>query len=69
MFKYLSKRRSVNGTHSFYVNSGSVPVADRYLSYLSDHAFFLCSLNSTKPDCVAKNVRYRQLKAIDDFDA
>ena len=40
-------------------------MADRYLS---DHASVLCSLNSAKPDCVAKNIRYRQLKAID-FDA
>lgn len=39
-----------------------VPVADRYLS---DHASVLCSLDSAKPDCVAKNIRYRQLKAID----
>ena len=43
----------------------SAPVADRYLS---DHASVLCSLNSAKPDCVTKNIRYRQLKAID-FDA
>ena len=43
----------------------SVPVADRYLSY---RASVLCSLNSAKPDCVAKNIRYRQLKAIN-FDA
>ena len=43
----------------------SVPVADRYLS---DHASVLCSLNSAKPDCVAKIIRYRQLRAID-FDA
>ena len=43
----------------------SVPVADRYLS---DHASVLCSLNSEKPDCVAKIIRYRQLRAID-FDA
>ena len=40
----------------------SVPVADRYLS---DHASVLCSLNSAKPDCVAKIIRYRQLRAID----
>ena len=43
----------------------SVPVADRYLS---DHASVLCSLNSAKPDCVAKIIRYRQLRATD-FDA
>ena len=43
----------------------SVPVADRYLS---DHASVLCSLNSAKPDCVAKIIHYRQLRAID-FDA
>ena len=43
----------------------SAPVADRYLS---DHASLLCSLNCAKPDCVTKNIRYRQLKAID-FDA
>ena len=43
----------------------SVPVADRYLS---DHASVLCSLNSAKPDCVAKIIRYRQLRTID-FDA
>ena len=43
----------------------SVPVADRYLS---DHASVLCSLNNAKPDCVAKIIRYRQLRAID-FDA
>ena len=42
-----------------------VPVADQYLS---DHASVLCSLNSAKADCVVKNIRYRQLKAID-FDA
>ena len=40
-------------------------MADRYLS---DHASVLCSLNSAKPDCVAKIIRYRQLRAID-FDA
>ena len=40
----------------------SVPVADRYLS---DHASVLCSLNSEKPDCVAKIIRYRQLRATD----
>ena len=45
--------------------TSSVPVADRYLS---DHASVLCSLNSAKPDCVAKIIRYRQLRAID-FDA
>ena len=42
----------------------SVPAADRYLS---DHASVLCSLNSAKPDRVAKIIRYRQLRAID-FD-
>ena len=40
-------------------------MADRYLS---DHSSVLCSLNSAKPDCVAKITRYRQLRAID-FDA
>ena len=43
----------------------SVPVVDRYLS---NHASVLCSLNSAKPDCVAKIMRYRHLMAID-FDA
>ena len=42
----------------------SVLMADQYLS---DHASVLCSLNSAKPDCVAKNICYRQLKATD-FD-
>ena len=43
----------------------NVPLADRYLS---DHASVLCSLNNAKPGCVAKIIRYRQLRAID-FDA
>ena len=43
----------------------SVPVADRYLEA---HASVLCTLHSAKPDCVAKIIRYRQLRAID-FDA
>jgi len=43
----------------------SVSVVDRYLS---DHVSILCSLKSAKPDCVAKNIGYHQLKAID-FDA
>ena len=43
----------------------SIPVADRYLS---DHASGLCSLNSAKPDCIAKIIHYPQLRAID-FDA
>jgi len=52
-------------THVLDLIIVSVPVADRYLS---DHASILCSLNNLKPDCVAKNIGYHQLKAID-FDA
>ena len=52
-------------TREHYPVISGVPVADRYLS---DHASVLCSLNSAKPDFVVKNIRYRQLKAID-FDA
>ena len=39
-----------------------VPVADRDLS---DHASILHSLNSAKPDRVAKIICYRQLRATD----
>ena len=52
-------------THEHDLVISCVPVADRYLS---DHASVLCSLNSAKPDCVTKIIRYRQLRAID-FDA
>ena len=40
----------------------SVPVIDRFVS---DHAAVLCPLNSVKPPAVVKEIKYRQLKAID----
>ena len=38
------------------------PVVDRYLS---DHAAILCSLNSSKPVRMVREISYRKLKSID----